>query len=396
MALFSNKIETAKFVDHQEKTIEVLYKQTPESVTLSTYILELNYNSQDFLDLLEEVSIEQLQDNTREFYGNIHKNKSQSVHAAAEVMFTDWIANAQIDLDKQDEERYKLFEKYKEEQLSVLQSEVDAQVERRVSEGFKGVQAELDVQIEERYKEADEYKKQQLEILQNELDVQIEERYKEADTYREEQLSILQKEIDEQTQGRFKETDEYKEQQLEILQKEIDVQIENRFKEADEYKEQQLEILQKEIDEQTQGRFKEVEAYKEEQLSILQNELDAQIKNRYKEADAYKEEQLEILQKEINEQAESKHQEIEGMKNEFLKKFSITSPSPVVYSPEKVAKYIIDNFEDEDTIFKTKLEIFNLPEVKNSKNREMKMKVRKAKTVPEIFAAYYDIQHSNS
>ena len=344
MALFSNKIETAKFVDHQEKTIEVLYKQTPESVTLSTYILELNYNSQDFLDLLEEVSIEQLQDNTREFYGNIHKNRSQSVHAAAEVMFMDWIANAQIDLDKQDEERYKLFEKYKEEQLSVLQSEVDAQVERRVSEGFKGVQAELDVQIEERYKE--------------------------ADTYREEQLSILQKEIDEQTQGRFKETDEYKEQQL--------------------------EILQKEIDEQTQGRFKEVEAYKEEQLSILQNELDAQIKNRYKEADAYKEEQLEILQKEINEQAESKHQEIEGMKNEFLKKFSITSPSPVVYSPEKVAKYIIDNFEDEDTIFKTKLEIFNLPEVKNSKNREMKMKVRKAKTVPEIFAAYYDIQHSNS
>ena len=355
MALFSNKIETAKFVDHQEKTIEVLYKQTPESVTLSTYILELNYNSQDFLDLLEELSIEQLQDNTREFYDNINKTKSQSVHAAAEVMFTDWIANAQIDLDKQDEERYKLFEKYKEEQLSVLQSEVDAQVERRVSEGFKGVQAE---------------KEEQLKILQAELDVQIEERYKEADTYREEQLSILQKEIDEQTQGRFKETDEYKEQQL--------------------------EILQKEIDEQTQGRFKEVEAYKEEQLSILQNELDAQIKNRYKEADAYKEEQLEILQKEINEQAESKHQEVEGMKNEFLKKFSITSPSPVVYSPEKVAKYIIDNFEDEDTIFKTKLEIFNLPEVKNSKNREMKMKVRKAKTVPEIFAAYYDIQHSNS
>jgi len=381
MALFSNKIETAKFVDHQEKTIEVLYKQTPESVTLSTYILELNYNSQDFLDLLEELSIEQLQDNTREFYDNINKTKSQSVHAAAEVMFTDWIANAQIDLDKQDEERYKLFEKYKEEQLSVLQSEVDAQVERRVSEGFKGVQAE---------------KEEQLKILQAELDVQIEERYKEADAYKEEQLEILQKEIDEQTQGRFKETDEYKEQQLEILQKEIDVQIENRFKEADEYKEQQLEILQKEIDEQTQGRFKEVEAYKEEQLSILQNELDAQIKNRYKEADAYKEEQLEILQKEINEQAESKHQEVEGMKNEFLKKFSITSPSPVVYSPEKVAKYIIDNFEDEDTIFKTKLEIFNLPEVKNSKNREMKMKVRKAKTVPEIFAAYYDIQHSNS
>lgn len=380
MALFSNKIETAKFVDQQEKTIEVLYKQTPESVTLSTYILELNYNSQDFLDLLEELSIEQLQDNTREFYANIHKTKSQTIHAAAEVMFMDWIANAQIDLDKQDEERYKLFEKYKEEQLSVLQSEVDAQVERRVSEGFEGVQAEkeeqlkilqaeLDAQIEERYKEADEYKEQQLEILQKELDVQIENRFKEADEYKEEQLSILQKEINEQTQGRFKEADTYKEEQLSILQNELNAQVEKRYKEADKYKEQQLEILQKELDDQAEGRFKE--------------------------ADEYKKEQLKILQSEVNEQIESKYQEVEGMKTDLLKKFSIASPSPVVYSPEKVAKYIIDNFEDEDTVFKTKLEIFNLPEVKNSKDREMKMKVRKAKTVPEIFAAYYDIQHNN-
>ena len=387
MALFSNKIETAKFVDQQEKTIEVLYKQTPESVTLSTYILELNYNSQDFLDLLEELSIEQLQDNTREFYANIHKTKSQTIHAAAEVMFMDWIANAQIDLDKQDEERYKLFEKYKEEQLSVLQSEVDIQKE----EQLKILQAEIDVQIEERYKEADAYKEEQLSILQKEIDVQIENRFKEADEYKEQQLEILQKEIDVQIENRFKEADEYKEEQLSILQNELDTQIEERYKQTDEYKEEQLEILQKEAD----GRFKEADVYREKQLSILQKEINEQIEERYKEADEYKEQQLEILQKEINEQAESKNQEVEGMKAEFLKKFSIASPSPVVYSPEKVAKYIIDNFEDEDTIFKTKLEIFNLPEVKNSKNREMKMKVRKAKTVPEIFAAYYDIQHSN-
>jgi len=385
MALFSNKIETAKFVDHQEKTIEVLYKQTPESVTLSTYILELNYNSQDFLDLLEEVSIEQLQDNTREFYGNIHKNRSQSVHAAAEVMFMDWIANAQIDLDKQDEERYKLFEKYKEEQLSALQSEVDAQVERRVSEGFEGIQAEkeeqlkilqaeLDAQIKERYKEADEYKEEQLSILQNELDAQIEERYKEVATYKKEQLDILEKEIDEQVESRiaegFKDVDAYREKQLEVLQSELDTQIQNRYKDVDEYKEQQLEVLEKEMNDQVEGRFKE--------------------------ADAYKEEQLKILQSEIDEQVESRYQEVEGMKKDLLSKFNIETNSTVRYTPEKAVKYIIDNFEDEDTIFKTKLEIFNLPEVKNSKDREMKMKVRKAKTVPEIFAAYHDIQCNHS
>lgn len=56
--------------------------------------------------------------------------------------------------------------------------------------------------------------------------------------------------------------------------------------------------------------------------------------------------------------------------------------------------------QDEDTVFKTKLVIFNLPEIKNHKDRKLKMKVRKAKTVPELFSVYYemtnDLQHTHS
>jgi len=349
MAIFSNKIEQVKFVDREEKTIEILYLQ--DSETLSAYYLEINYNDQNFLDLLEEISIEEIQDNTRDYYQSIENNKNLIIHQAAKAMFDEWIKNAQADLDKQDEERYKIFEQYKEEQLKILQ-------------------AEIDVQIEERYKEADAYKEQ----LQSELDSQIEERYEEVKTYKQEQLDILQKEIDEQVEKRiaegFKDVDEYREKQLAILQSELDMQVQTRYKEADEYKEQQLEILQKEMDAQVEGRFKEADEYKEEQLKILQSEISEQVKTKYKE--------------------------VEGMKTDLLKKFNIGSPSVVRYTPERVAKYIIDNFEDEDTVFKTKLEIFNLPEVKNSKDREMKMKVRKAKTVPEIFAAYHDIQYSNS
>ena len=353
MAIFSNKIEQVKFVDQEEKTIEILYRQDSEA--LSTFYLEINYNDQNFLDLLEEISIEEIQDNTRDYYQSIENNKNLVIHQAAKAMFDEWIKNAQAELDKQDEERYKIFERYKEEQVKILQEEVD-------------------VQVEERYKEADAYKEQQLLALQSELDAQIEERYKEVETYKQEQLKILQSEIDEQVEKRmaegFKDVDEYREKQLAILQSELDAQVQSRYKEADEYKEQQLDILQKEMDAQVEGRFKE--------------------------ADVYKEEQLKILQSEIDEQVETKYKEVEGMKTDLLKKFSVGSPSTVRYTPEKVAKYIIDNFEDEDTVFKTKLEIFNLPEVKNSKDREMKMKVRKAKTVPEIFAAYYDIQHNHS
>ena len=349
MAIFSNKIEQVKFVDREEKTIEILYHQDSEA--LSTFYLEINYDDQNFLDLLEEISIEEIQDRTRDYYQSIENNKNLIIHQAAKAMFDEWIKNAQIDLDKQDKERYEIFESYREKQ-----------------------EEQYNILLEELYKEADVYKEEQLKILQSEIDSQIEERYKEADAYKEEQLQILQKEIDEQVERRiaegFKDVDEYREKQLAVLQSELDAQVQTRYKEADEYKEQQLEILQKEMDAQVEGRFKEADVYKEEQLKILQSEIDEQVETRYKE--------------------------VEGMKTDLLKKFNIGSPSPVRYTPEKVAKYIIDNFEDEDTVFKTKLEIFNLPEVKNSKDREMKMKVRKAKTVPEIFAAYYDIQHSHS
>ena len=288
MALFSNKIESVKFVDYKEKTIEVLYKQKPDSKTLSHYIAELNYDNQDFLDLMNEYSIEDIQDSTQKYHQNLIEVKNNAVHNEAKKMFDEWVQNAQRDLDRQDEERYKIFEKYKDKQLETFQSEADAQVESR---------------------------------------------YKEVEAYREEQLKILQAEVDEQ--------------------------VERRIAEG----------------------FADVDAYREKQLSILQDELDEQVKQRYEEADAYKESQINIIQQEV--------------KTDLLSKFNKPS-APIRYTPEKVAEYIIDNFENEDMVFKTKLAIFNLPEVKNNQDREIKMKVRKAKSIPELFAVYNDIQHNHS
>ncbi len=299
MALFSNKIESVKFVDRNEKTIEVLYKQKTDSKTLSHYIVELNYDNQDFLDLIEEYSIEDIQDNTQKYYKNLTQAKNDNILNHAKMMFDEWVINAQKDLDKQDEERYKIFEKYREQQLQ----EADAQVERRVQEGYKGIQAAID------------------------------EQYKEVEAYKEEQLKILQAEVDEQ--------------------------VERRIAEG----------------------FADVDTYREKQLSILQDELDEQVKQRYEEADAYKKSQINIIQQEV--------------KTDLLSKFNKPS-APIRYTPEKVAEYIIDNFKNEDMVFKTKLAIFNLPEVKNNQDREIKMKVRKAKSIPELFAVYNDIQHNHS
>ena len=322
MALFSNKIESVKFVDRNEKTIEVLYKQKADSKTLSHYIVELNYDNQDFLDLIEEYSIEDIQDNTQKYYENLTQAKNDNILNHAKRMFDEWVINAQKDLDKQDEERYKIFEKYREQQLETFQSEADAQVERRVQEGYEGVQAVID---------------KEYEGVQAEVDRQVEK----------------------QVKKKYLEVEAYKEEQLKILQAEVDEQVERRIAEG----------------------FADVDAYREKQLTILQKELDQQVEQRYKEADAYKESQIGIIQQEV--------------KTDLLSKFNKPSV-PIKYTPEKVAEYIIDNFENEDMVFKTKLAIFNLPEVKNNQDREIKMKVRKAKSIPELFAVYNDIQHNHS
>ena len=390
MARFSNKIQDVKFVDQKEKTIEILYGIDDQT---HSYILELNYNNQDFLDLLDEFTIENIQDRTKNYYSSLENRKNRTLHDAAKSMFDEWVINAQIELDKQDEERYKLFEKYKEKELKILQAELDEQVSYRVSEGFKGV---------------DKYKEEQLSILQAEVDEQIEKRYKEADAYKQEQLNTLQSEVDLQIEERYKEADAYKQEQLDALQSEVDLQIEERYKEVELYKKEQLEVLQQELDEQVERRvsegFRDVDEYRDSQLKILQSELDVQVEERYKQADAYKTEQLGILQSELDVEFQKRYDEVEDYKSEeiknikqnFMDKFKLGSSSTEEkINPENVAKYLVTNKEDEDTVFKTKLVIFNLPEVKNHKDRKLKMKVRKAKSIPELFAAYYDIQHNH-
>ena len=157
-----------------------------------------------------------------------------------------------------------------------------------------------------------------------------------------------------------------------------------------------IEKAQAVLDKQDKERYELFEKYKKEQLRILE----AEVENRLLDADKYREAQQEYLDKQVEQRYKEAELYVETrekqVKSDLLSKFNTPTPTAISYTPEKVAKYMIDNFTDEDTVFKTKLEIFNLPEVKNSKDREMKMKVRKAKTVPEIFAAYHDIQCNHS
>ena len=311
MARFSGQIQSAKFIDQEEKVVEVLYGEDPKSLT--AFNVPVDYNSPVFTDLLEEVSFEQIQDNTKQHFTNIIDARNNIIHHAATEMFEEWIKNAQEDLDKQDAERYRIFEEYKNTVLETLQLEADKQVLERVNEEYEKIQSIID-----------------------------------------EQYANVQKVVDTQVQERVDK--EYKNVQAVIDQ---------------EYEKVQAEV-NRQAEEQVKKEYEKIDQYKKEQLEILQKDVDIQIKERYKEVDGYKLKELEKAREEIK------------------KNFNITAPAQVPISTNDLIKAFLQNTDDEDLLFKSKLEIFDKPEVKNNKNRELKMKIRKAKSIPELFAAYQE------
>ena len=64
MAIFSDKVVTAKFLDYPNNMIiEILYE---ESGKLVPYQMEVDFTSDDFNDLLKEITLEEMEKNSQE------------------------------------------------------------------------------------------------------------------------------------------------------------------------------------------------------------------------------------------------------------------------------------------------------------------------------------------
>lgn len=75
MALFSGKIVDVKFFDRQNTIIEVLYKDNDQEIS---YALEVDWTSQDFQDLLDEWSLEDIEQNTYKKHEQIEKLREEN------------------------------------------------------------------------------------------------------------------------------------------------------------------------------------------------------------------------------------------------------------------------------------------------------------------------------
>ena len=330
MARFSGKIQSAKFVDSTEKTIEVLYGDTTSK--LSSWYLQVDYNNQDFLDFVEEVDLEVVGDTTHEFYKNqksqyeieIEAKASQLAVKLAEDMFEKWMSNAQQDITQE----------------------------------YNNIKQE--------YSNVDLYKEEQLKIVEQELT----ERYLEADRYKREQLKILEQELNE----RYAEVDHYKQEQLLIGQQELDAQVQERYLEADRYKREQLKLLEQEFQEQETKLAKTAEQ--------IQAELD------------FAERQRKRLDEETSRTEQDKKKlatERSELLKKFKQGLNIPETSDVDLSGEQFIEMLMNKNNNEDFLFKAKITLFNRDEVKKHPDREMKLKIRKATTIVDLLVAYKDV-----
>lgn len=321
MAVFSGKIQSAKFLDGNQKIIEVLFK---EGKQYNSFNVVVDYNDNKFKDLIKEYPMDKIAAYTDQYYKTITDRQHDAIAEKARNLFEEWRVKVQKVLDQQDNERYLHFEKYKEAELKKLEklmASMQSKTDQDINDKLEVFYKEMKMEVERQEKVIDaETRKRQYDL--------------DADQARKEKL------LEELTQQKYAEIEKFQKDRSEEL-----------YKNADQYKLDQLKILEKEVDLQVQKRYKEVEDY------------------RYQQS-------LEI-------------------KEEFRKRLSITMPDAPTSAGERlttenVVKFWLEKQEDEDTIFKTKLAIFNTDEVKNHKDREKKMKVRKAKTLPELFAAYQE------
>lgn len=299
MARFSGKIHSAKFVDIDEKTIEVLYCGDDSSI-FSSWYLQVDYDNQDFLDFIDEYNLEDVANNTKDFYDGAEENYRAEIQAKAQEIaqtkFDRWVDRAQVDLDAQDRERYELFEEYKRGQMAILSKEVEI------------------------------YALEKQRQAENELVEQREEIAKTAQAI-EEELKFAQVQRDA------------------------------------------AELIKKKV----QAQHNDIDKKKAEVLAQLKTELKEKAQPTIEKSKDLDKQKAQLLAK-------------------FRKNMSIKeSSSSVTLDGQAFVNTLLEKNEDEDFVFKSKISLFNREEIKKHPDRELKMKIRQAKDIISLIAAYKEV-----
>ena len=302
MALFSGKIVSAQFIDPPNNMlIEVLYQ---EGDIVTPHVLEVDFTQPDLHDLLKEVTLDEIEKNTK--------------------------AKLKVEQDN----LYK-----------IIEEKVSNEIERRWANESEKVKLAYD--------KAEKYAQ---EIIERDLK-EIDEAWGKIKTEYN-KLEIAWKSFEEESTR---------------LNKTFD-SLEGEFKKID--------IAWEEISGESnriQKSWEEISGESEKMQKAWQD-----IEQGYKKVDEYAE--GEKIKK-----FEEVQSEFQKLRQELAVRFSNASngSSSTKLEAKDLFKQLAGNEGDADFVFNLKISILEDPDIAKSKDKAMKLAIRKAKTVTELLAIYY-------
>jgi len=293
MAIFSDKIVSAKFIDPPNNMlIELLYR---EGDAVIPYTLEVDFTSEDFNDLLQEITLEEIEENT----------------------------NVELNAEKQ-----------------FFKSIVEQEIETRWA-------AEQD-KIKAAYNAAEDY----------------------AQKVIEREYSKINSEYQKLEKASAEINTEY--QKLEKASAEIDVQYNNI---ADQWK-QIYDNWEK-----MGGEYQKLEKASGE-INTEYQKLD----KAYKRVDTYAEQEKGKKFQEVQEEFQKAREELQA-------KFNL-APTSSALNGKDVFAAIDENNQDNDFVFNLKVSILEDPLIAKSRDKKLKLAIRKSKSVLELLKIYAEIKEA--
>ena len=165
----------------------------------------------------------------------------------------------------------------------------------------------------------------------------------------------------------------------------------------DEQDKRRYIIAQNVLDDQDKRRWLIAQDALIEQTAIAQNALDKQDKERYEEADKYKkklEADVDIIDKErykiADEYKKALENKVDKNEQERIELWRLNNPTDntKTVAPSDLLMYA-DQFNDnKNFLFDFKLAIFEDPTIANVKDKDVKLQIRKAKSIYEALELY--------
>ena len=402
MAIFTDKVVTAQFVDPPNNMIiEVLYKE-PDQDGLIPHVLEVDFTQDDFNDLLKEITLEEIQKETEK---RINQEKNFLQDAIAKEIDARWAAEAE-----KIKAAYDKAEQYAQEVIERESQRIDA-AWKEIDNNWNTLRTEYS-KLESAWKSV-ELESSKLESAWKEVEkesVNIETAWKEIEK-ESARIDSSWRKIDEESKNVEKSWEEINkesknvEKSWEEISKESS-RVEQSWKEI-EKESANVEKSWKEIEKESKNVEKSWEEINKESKNVEKSweeiakesgriegswkEIEGEstrvqkawqdIEQGYKKVDEYAEEEKSKKMDEVQ-------SEFQKLRQELAVRFN-TGTSITKLDAKDIFQQLSGNEENKDFVFNLKIAILEDPTIAKSKDKNMKLAIRKSKSVTELLAIYY-------